>query len=441
MDATADKIKKSLRYSILDGSFYSVMVGFGESFFPAFGVFLKATSFQLGLLTSLPQTVGYLSQLLTNKFLAVFKSRKTFVNLMALLQGLTYLPVSLLMLNGKMNLTYLIFFACLYYLLGMLPVPAWSSWMGDLVAEKVRGAYFGSRNNIIGLVNFGSFLTAGYLLQDFSKTSPALGFALIFGIALLARVISFFWLCLKYEPPFILDSDARAGFSGIWKMLKVKNFGIYVAYQAMMNFALYMAAPFFAPYILRDMNYNYQMFTIITAAVLVSKYLAMPIWGKLSDKYGAKKILGLSGYLLPLNPLLWVLSTNFWWLIFAQIYAGFVWAGFELSSFIFIYDMTIPEKRTTAVACNNSINGLAILAGSISGSFLVGHNQLFWSKYYLVFIASFLLRYLTSVIFIPKLEEVRAVEKISYRQLVLEILSSVTTRGLVYNLMTFRKKK
>ena len=39
------KIKKSLFYSILDGSFWSMMFGFGERYLSAFAVFLKATDF------------------------------------------------------------------------------------------------------------------------------------------------------------------------------------------------------------------------------------------------------------------------------------------------------------------------------------------------------------------------------------------------------------
>ena len=57
-----ERVRKSLRYSVADGSFYSSMVGFGESFIQAFAVFLKATNFQLSLLGSLPQTLGCISQ-------------------------------------------------------------------------------------------------------------------------------------------------------------------------------------------------------------------------------------------------------------------------------------------------------------------------------------------------------------------------------------------
>src|SRR3989339_2065867 len=83
-----EAIRKSLRYSILDGTFYSLMVGFGESFFSAFAVFLKANNMQLGLLGSLPQALGSLSQLVSNRLIWLFNSRKKFVCTSALLEGL-----------------------------------------------------------------------------------------------------------------------------------------------------------------------------------------------------------------------------------------------------------------------------------------------------------------------------------------------------------------
>ena len=120
-------INKSLRYSIKDGIFHSAMVGFGESFFSAFAVFLKANNLQLGLIGSLPQTLGSLSQLFTNKIMDFFKSRKKVVCLGVLLQALTYLPIALLFMFDKFKIAYLLFFISIYWIFGTILSPAWNS--------------------------------------------------------------------------------------------------------------------------------------------------------------------------------------------------------------------------------------------------------------------------------------------------------------------------
>ncbi len=442
MKVKDDRIKKSLRYSILDGTFASSMIGFGESFFAAFAVFLKANNFQLGLLSSLPLTIGSLSQLLSNKLIKLFNSRKKFVYVMALLQGLMYIPVALVFFLGEFRIYHLIFFACLYWIFGMILGPAWNSWMGDLVDEKERGAYFGRRGKITGFSTFVSFLIAGYILKQFSgeTITEYAGFITIFCLALISRIVSFIYLTKKYEPEYKIAHEAEFSLLDFIKQARFRNFGLFVMYLCSMNFALYIAVPFFTPYMLTDLKLDYLTFTIISATMIIVKLLLMPAWGRASDRFGTKKVLSLTGFLMPLSPLLWLFSHSVFYLILIQIYSGFIWAGFEISSFNFIFDTTSPQKRATCVAYYNVVNGIALLSGAVIGSIIVKYNSAFWSKYLLVFVISCVLRYAASFIFIPRLREVRPVEDIGYPRLFLKIISTMPARGLVYNLIPFWKK-
>lgn len=438
----SDKIKKSLLYSILDGTFFSMMVGFGESFFSAFGVFLKATNFQLGLLTALPQSIGSITQLLSNTLLKVFKSRKRLIYFFALLQGLMYIPIALVFFFGEFKVFHLIVFICLYWILGMMIGPAWNSWMGDLVPEKQRGFYFGKRNRIGGFASFVSLLAAGYILQRFSDgtTTQYIGFAIIFALALISRIISFIYLTKKYEPRFQITPKAEFSFIDFLRQARFNNYGLLVLYLSFMNYAVYLSAPFFTAYMLYDLKLSYMSFTIVTAAALIVKFLSMPIWGRASDKYGTRKILSLTGFLMPLVPLLWLIHHEVWYLILIQIYSGFVWGGFEISSSNFIFDATIAPQRATCIAYYNVLNGIFIFIGAIFGSLIVRYNHLFWSKYLFVFLISGLLRYMVSFVFIPKLKEVRPVEHIPYPELFLRIISTMTTQGLHYEYITFKRR-
>jgi MFS family permease len=113
-----------------------------------------------------------------------------------------YIPIALVYFTGGLRVFHLIFFACLYWIFGMILGPAWNSWMGDLTGERDRGAYFGRRNKITGFASFASFLLASYILQRFSGSEAVqyAGFALIFALAFSARIASFAFLTKKYEP-------------------------------------------------------------------------------------------------------------------------------------------------------------------------------------------------------------------------------------------------
>ena len=175
------KIKKSLFYSIVDGSFWSVMFGFGERYLSAFAVFLKATNVQIGLLTSLPLLFGSVCQFFSLKLIDMFKSKKRFVVTTALLQAFMWILILLTFYLGEFSVYYLIFFAIIYWVIGMSASPAWNSWIGDLVNPKTRGAYFGNRNKIVGLVILISTIIGGLVLEFFSDgtTRQYTGFLVI----------------------------------------------------------------------------------------------------------------------------------------------------------------------------------------------------------------------------------------------------------------------
>jgi len=191
-ETTEGKIKKSLRYSVFDASFYSAMVGFGESFFSAFAVFLQASTMQLGLLGSLPQAIGSMSQLFSQRLLKFFGSRKRFVCFNAFLQALMYIPIALVFFLGNLQAYHLILFVCLYFLFGVIPSSAWTSWIGDLVPEYERGSYFGRRNTIAGFISFFTLLMGGFVLEKFvgDVKTQYTGFAIIFIAALFFRLVS-----------------------------------------------------------------------------------------------------------------------------------------------------------------------------------------------------------------------------------------------------------
>ncbi|UCH79677.1 MAG: MFS transporter [Nitrospiraceae bacterium] len=436
-------IKKSLRYSVFDGSCHAAMLGFGESYLSVFAVFLKANNIQLALISSLPVFIGSIAQILSSMFLRLLKTRKTLVSSAAFMQAIMYIPIALTFFVRESGVNLLIFIVCIYWIFGMILSPAWNSWMGDLVDERIRGDYFGRRSKVTGSATFAATLIAGFILHRFTDGDSAqyIGFVLIFLLAMAARMLSSFFLTKKYEPPYAVALKRESGLFEFIKGARFSNYGRLVLYLCFMNFSVYLSVPFFVPYMLRDLSLDYMTFTFVISTAAVAKFVSMPVWGKASDRYGTRKILSLCGLLMPSVPLLWVFSGNVYYLLLIQVYSGFVWAGFDLAAFNFIYDTTTPQNRMSGVEYYNVLNGLCIFAGSIIGGLMVRYNDLFWSKYLFVFIISFILRYAATFVFIPKLKEVRTVERIPYAKLFFKIVSTVPTFGVVYDLIPFRSQR
>jgi MFS family permease len=249
------------------------------------------------------------------------------------------------------------------------------------------------------------------------------------------------FLTKKYEPFFEIPPRPEFGFFEFVRKARFRNYGRFVLYLSFMNFSVYLSAPFFTPFMLRDLQLDYMTFTVVSASAIVVKFLSMQVWGRASDQYGTRKVLSLSGFLMPVVPVLWIFSGNIYYLILIQIYAGFVWAGFELSSLNFIFDTTTPRRRATVIAYYNVLNGICLFAGSMTGALLVKYNNLFWSKYLLVFVLSGILRCVASFVFVPKLKEVRIVESIPYSSLFFKIVRTMPTIGVIYSFIPLKSEK
>jgi MFS family permease len=438
------KLKRTLTYSALDGGFYSAMVGFGESMFGVFATFLKATSFQLGLIGSLPQTIGSILQIFSSKIMKLFPNRKRYVLFGSLIQLLIFLPLPFVSkLFGENAFYATLLLICLYWIGGMMINPAWTSWMGDLVPENIRGTYFGRRNAIAGFSAFITMIFASILMSFFTNDQLT-GFTSAFYIAAFARFMSMTFLTLKYEPEFNQNTQEGLSLREFISGADTKNYGIFVALSGFMNLAVFIAAPFFTIYMKNDLGYSYTTIIIINAIMIFAKFIFNPVWGKLCDKFSSRRIFQFSAFTMPLVPILWLFSPNLTIIILIQIFSGFVWSAYEVSYANFIYEMVPRNKRVSSIAYFNFFVGIGVLAGGMLGGLMVSHNELFWSKYHIVFLISGLARYTVSFIFFPRIKETKLniVESVSSKNLLLEVLhSTMSTTGIANFAMPNKPKE
>lgn len=417
------KIRQSLRNSFLDGAFCSAMIGFTEQYITPFAVALKATSAQIGMLTAFPNLVAALIQLKSADVTEHFKSRMRIIKIFVFFHAFMYLPILLIPLLFRADrVLWLILFVTLATSFNAFPGPAWVSLMSDHIPRSSRGKYFGWRNRLLGMVSVACAFLAGFILNIFGKNTLK-GFMVIIGLAFVSRFISWYFLSKMYEPPIKVTKEHYFTFWDFVKRIKESNFAKFVFYVASISFCVNMSGPFFAVFMLSDLKLSYVTYTIIVTSATIAMLLTMNIWGRHADIVGNMKVIRLTSFFIPVIPVLWLFSQNVYYLIIVQVFGGFVWAGYNLSVFNFLYDAVSPKKRTRCSAYFNVINGMAICCGALLGGFLaktlppiLGHRLL------ALFLLSGILRAAFSAILLPRIKEVRRVEKISS----LDLFFSVT---------------
>jgi len=287
--------EKTMKLSIKEGSYASIMNGLGNSYIIPFALALNANNLQIGLLRSFSGLLPPISQLYGSKLMEKF-SRKRIILTYISLQALTWLPILFLSLLFWRNLFtaylpyILIAFYTLYAIFGAISTPAWFSLMGDVVPDNIRGRYFGRRNKITGTVALISTLIAAFLL-DFSKTKGLvlIGFSILFLLASIARFISASYFKKHHEPKFKAEKKYYFSFLQFIKGIRKFNFTKFSFFVASMHLSVMVAGPFFTVYMLSELGFSYVTFMAISLSSSLASLIMMPIWGKFSDKYGRKE--------------------------------------------------------------------------------------------------------------------------------------------------------
>lgn len=439
-----DVVKKSLKYSIYDGAAFALMDGIATPFLTPFAIALNASVSMIAALTYVPQLLGAFIQLFATKVVEVLKDRRKILAVSSFIHAILWLPLLLIPYLTPNQKYLLILYVSLQTILLQLMQPIGNSLLGDIVPKYERGRFFGQRNRVVGAISFIATLSAGFILSYFSPKHPILGFSILFTVAFIARLLSGVFKSMMHNPMPDLEHAEKFSLFDFVKRMDKTNYGHFVIYITLFKFATYIASPFFSVFMLKNLGFTYVQFTIIIATELIASFIAMGIWGKLVDDRGAKFVLYISGMLTPLIPFLWLFSTNFYYLVTVEIFSGFSWAGFNLSSSNFIFDAVKPENRVRCISYYKFFEGIAIFIGAALGGFLVENlpRWVFVSSILFVFLISGILRLIFSLSLLPRLKEARLVELGIDQSFFKRFLTIRPSEGLVFEVIgKYRKIK
>jgi MFS family permease len=417
-------VRESLRSSFKDGVFAAFMGGVTENYATPAALFLGATLQQVGLITALPNLLASLSQFFSVRVIYWVGGRvKLLVRMVVSQASFLVFIAALPLLALPLRVELLLFFLILVAMCGGLAGPAWGSLMSDYVPASKRGRYFGWRNRALGAVTVASILAAGLILNFFQARSYGTGYLIIFSLAAAARYLSAYFLSRMDEPPHRTDPAADFTFVMFLRRFRESNFLKFVVFSASLNFATFLAAPFFTAFMLRDLQLSYLTYMALQVGSSLASLVALPLWGKHADLVGNVRVLRLSSFLAALIPVFWLFSHHPAYLMLIQIFGGFSWSGVAISTGNFIYDAVTPPKRVRCIAYFNVINGLAIFIGSTLGGFLASRlPPVFGYRLLALFALSCVCRLAFCLLLSRSFREVRAAHEVSLQELFFSVV-------------------
>ena len=401
-----------------DAAAFSLMVGCGETYIPAFALALGLGPVAAGMTASVPVLVGAIFQLVTPLAVARLGTNRGWCIACTTVQAVSFVPFAWWAIRGHATLTELLVAAGIYWSAGMAGAPAWNTWMGTLIPEGMRTAYFANRSRLGQFSVFVGFVLGGLILQwGEGRGVTLLAFAGLFIAAGICRLVSTMMLvnCREFVRPqesAAIGEGRLAGtaasrwlsdLAGTLRRMAASPSGPLVTYLCCLVFTAQFSAPYFTPYMLRERGFSYHAFMLVMATSFLSKALFLPSLGRLGSRIGSLGLLWAGGLsVIPLS-LLWLPSANVSYLVAVQVLAGGCWACWELAVALLFFDAVPHRDRTGVITIYNLGLAIATVAGAAAGGLLLRMLGEDSQAYVTVFAVSSLLRLAT----VPLLRRVR----------------------------------
>lgn len=369
----AGDLSITLRASVVEGCLFACMVGLGETYVVANGVALHATAAQLGLLTALPLLVSGLGPAAVLWALRRGSQRRVLCTFGILGQAAAVGTMAVYNLAGRLSIEALIALFTVYQVCGQGAGTAWSSWFGDVVPAVRRAKYFAGRSRAMHLCTFLALVAGGVCIAQLERTAPGLGFGSTMAVAATCRLVGAGLMWRAPEPPMGPIARGRALATFFWTRRGRTAITLLVG-SAAFQAAAYLSGPFYAPYMLAEMQLGYLGYMLALGAQAVVKFAAMPWWARVVDSHSPKVAYALGVLLAALVPLPWLWLEGLPGVILAQAYSGLAWAGYEVALFTVLLHCSRRSTRPQLFAAQTFGNALGQCGGSVFGGHRVGSD-------------------------------------------------------------------
>jgi MFS family permease len=122
---------------------------------------------------------------------------------------------------------------------------------------------------------------------------------------------------------------------------------------------------------LGQLKLNYAEYLLLIATSYSARIMVLPFIAAMVRGLGARKVLWFSGIgVLPLSAL-WYLGDSVAWLFVVQLIAGAVWAAYELTTFLLLFETIREEERTSVLTTYNLAHAVCTVGGASIGGWIL----------------------------------------------------------------------
>ncbi len=311
---TDSELNRGLRINIYEGLSTQATLALSSGvFLVGYALELGASNLVIGLLAAIPALMNLL-QIPGIYFIERWRNRRmitTYATLYSRLLLLVLIAIPFV-LQGKAAIAVLIAGMVISSGFSAVSVCAWNSWMRDLVPDSRMGDVFSRKMSYSLFLGIALSLAGAFYIDHWRRTTShdeIYAYSILFSFAFIAGLIGVFFITGIPEPRMTERADGARFRSILLEPFRDQNFRKLLLFLGSWNFAVNLAAPFFAVYMLKRLGLDMVWVIGLTALSQLMNAVFYRVWGRFIDRFSNKSVLGICGPLFMISILAWTFTT------------------------------------------------------------------------------------------------------------------------------------
>jgi len=256
---------------------------------------------------------------------------------------------------------------------------SWSTWIEEWVPVRIRGKFFGRRNQILQVTTVVFLVISGWVLSRWDYSVHT--FQAVILSSCFLRIFSVRMQWISPTRPHRAAAPASESFRDQAAVVRrARSFLAFVAFGAVWSFATNCFGPFYTVFMFERVGFSAWNVGVVTALSQLGGACLLPLWSRLLDRHGSKPVMVLS-------IVLWQLSMFVWCFVNpgnrAVLYALWTWigatsAGFVLGQFAIGLRLIPAGAKRLAIGFNLAVSSLVAAVAPVLGGWTLSHAPASW---------------------------------------------------------------
>lgn len=337
-------------------------------------VYLGASQQYCTIMGAIPQ-LGCIMQMISPYIFERQKHRKLLICVSCFLFRFsvgTLILVPKLVEERELRLTIIMIIYTISFMIAGFVTPGLSQWYLSVAPDQKRGRFLAIKDIAsmfcVSVVSIG----IGYMMDFYHAIDKAyLGFGIMFGIALVISVVDFILISQIEEPLLKREPIKHSLFRLIGMPVRNQNYRKIIIFLSIWSFAVQFSVSFIPVYMISILQLSYSYISLVSVCGNIIGMFSIYLWGRLADRTSWFHLLKISGGIIILCYLGWVMVTPSNALVlvfFLQVALTCCNGAFVMATTNLQYNLSPESGKTAYLGITSAIACVISFGGALMGS-------------------------------------------------------------------------